>query len=56
MPDKKHNGANIKVTDFTKEVIKRAAKSLKVSEIKLVADVIEQEFPRIAAAIEKESK
>ena len=54
MYNDKHSGANIKTTDFTKEVIKRAAASLNTSEIKLVAEVIEQEFSRIAKKVREE--
>jgi len=53
---KKHTGKNIKVTDFTKEVIKRAAASIGKSEIKLISIVMEQEFPHIIKALTKESK
>lgn len=56
MYNKKHNGQNVKTTDFTKEIIRRAAASMKTSEIKLVATIMEQEFSRIAEAIEKEIK
>lgn len=53
---KKHTGKNIKVTDFTKEVIKRAAASIGKSEIKLISIVMEQEFPHIIKALTKEGK
>lgn len=56
MKEKKHRGQNIKVTDFTKEVIKRAALSMDMSEIKLVSTIMEQEFPHIIKALTKESK
>ena len=54
MYNNKHSGKNIKTTDFTKEVIKRAAASLDISEIKLVAEVMEQEFSRIAKRVRGE--
>jgi len=47
MHQNKHTGSNIKVTDFTKEVIKRAAAMMEVSEIKLVSDLVEAEYPKI---------
>lgn len=53
---KKHTGQNIKTTNFTKEVIRRAAISMNTSEIKLVAMVIESEFSRIVEALNKETK
>ena len=52
MYSKVHKGKNVKTTDFTKEIIRRAAKSMNTSEIKLVATIMEQEFPRIAKSIE----
>jgi len=56
MYNKKHSGKNTRNTDFTKEVIRRAAISMNISEVELVATVIEQEFPRIAEAVEKAGK
>jgi len=53
---KKHTGKNIKVTDFTKEVIRRAAASMDSSEIGLIADIMAQEFPHIIKALNKEGK
>lgn len=47
MYENKHTGSNIKVTNFTKEVIRKAALMMEMSEIKLIAELVENEYPQI---------
>ena len=53
MSDRKHKGDNVKLTQFHKEILRRAAKSINESEIKIVTDLIEREYSTIAKAVEK---
>ena len=56
MSNRKHRGANVKLTQFHKEVLRRAAQAIDESEIKIVAQLIENNFSDIAKAVDKSNK
>jgi len=56
MSDRKHKGDNVKLTQFHKEVLRRAAQAIDESEIKIVAQLIENNFSDIAKAVDKSNK
>jgi len=61
MPDKRKNKKNVRVSDFTKEVLKLAAKDMDMSEVKVVEMIVSNTFPTFVLqvkrkALTKESK
>ena len=56
MYQNKHSGSNIRTTDFTKEIVRRAAAMLGVSEVKLIADLVENEYPKVSEKLKELSK
>lgn len=54
MYNKKHKGDNVKLTQFHKEILRRASSVINESEIKIVAELIEKEFSTIAKAVGKD--
>ena len=53
MYQNKHSGSNIRTTDFTKEIVRRAATMLGVSEVKLIADLVENEYPIVSKKLKE---
>jgi hypothetical protein len=51
MSDRKHKGDNVKLTQFHKEILRRASAAVGKSEIKIVSELLEREFSIIAESL-----
>jgi len=48
MSEKRKNKMNVRVTDFTKEVLRKASKEMGISEVKVVEQLVINSFPEHA--------
>ncbi len=54
MPDKRKNKKNVRVSDFTKAVLKKAAEDNKISEVKVVESLVMKSFPDFVLEVKRE--